>query len=344
VLSSKSRLEVIMGDIMLDMTKLDRLASGKGNAMLVAGSIYEACRYYELFAATDLAGKCAIVTSYEPTAPASRAKRAARARPSVQLQYSIYRKMLAAWFNEPEDNAANRVEEFEKAVKKKFIEEPGQMKLLIVVDKLLTGFDAPPCTYLYIDKHMQDHGLFQAICRVNRLDGDDKEFGYVFDYKDLFKHLEGAVKDYTSEVLKGYDKADVQGLLKDRLEQARKRLEEVLESLRALCEPGGAAKDLNAQLAYFSADKGDAAKLKESGAPAPGALQADGIAGARLRRHRGRDGRGRLQRRQGRADQRRGQALRGPAQLGQAAQRRRHRSEAVRARHAAPHRHLHQGG
>jgi len=50
------------------------------------------------------------------------------------------------------------------------------MKLLIVVDKLLTGFDAPPATYLYIDKQMQDHGLFQAICRVNRLHGDDKEY------------------------------------------------------------------------------------------------------------------------------------------------------------------------
>ena len=53
------------------------------------------------------------------------------------------------------------------------------MKLLIVVDKLLTGFDAPSATYLYIDKPMQDHGLFQAICRVNRVDGEDKEYGYM---------------------------------------------------------------------------------------------------------------------------------------------------------------------
>ncbi len=63
----------------------------------------------------------------------------------------------------------------------RFIDQPGQMKLLIVVDKLLTGFDAPPATYLYIDKQMRDHGLFQAICRVNRLDGEDKEYGYVVD-------------------------------------------------------------------------------------------------------------------------------------------------------------------
>ena len=92
-------------------------------------------------------------------------------------QYEIYNKMLAG--QDPEA--------FEKAAKKKFVEEPGQMKLLIVVDKLLTGFDAPSATYLYIDKQMHDHGLFQAICRVNRLDGEDKEYGYIIDYKDLLK-------------------------------------------------------------------------------------------------------------------------------------------------------------
>src|SRR5450759_1509640 len=89
-------------------------------------------------------------------------------------------------------------EAFERDVKKRFIEQPGQMQLLIVVDKLLTDFDAPPATYLYIDKNMQDHGLFQAICRVNHLDGEDKEYGYVVDYRDLFKKLEKTVTDYTA--------------------------------------------------------------------------------------------------------------------------------------------------
>ena len=111
------------------------------------------------------------------------------------------------------------------------------MKLLIVVDKLLTGFDAPPATYLYIDKSMQDHGLFQAICRVNRLDGEDKEYGYVVDYKDLFRSLEQSIKDYTGEAFDGYDDDDVQGLLKDRLQQGRERLEETREAIKALCEP-----------------------------------------------------------------------------------------------------------
>ena len=111
-----------------------------------------------------------------------------------------------------------KAEQFEQEVKRRFVNEPGQMKLLIVVYKLLTGFDAPSATYLYIDKKMQDHGLFQAICRVNRLDGEDKEYGYIVDYKDLFRSLEGAIKDYTGEAFERYDREDVEGLLKDRFE------------------------------------------------------------------------------------------------------------------------------
>jgi type I restriction enzyme, R subunit len=93
-----------------------------------------------------------------------------------------------------------RTETYEEWAKALFIKEPAHMQLLIVVDKLLTGFDAPPCTYLYIDKSMQDHGLFQAICRTNRLDGEDKDFGYIVDYKDLFKKVENAIAVYTSEL------------------------------------------------------------------------------------------------------------------------------------------------
>src|SRR5256885_11334877 len=121
--------------------------------------------------------------------------------------------MLADHFNEPADQAMSKVEQFEKDVKDRFVNDPGQMRLLIVVDKLLTGFDAPSASYLYIDKKMHDHGLFQAICRVNRLDGEDKTYGYVIDYRDLFKSLDKAITDYTSEALDGYAKDDIEGLL-----------------------------------------------------------------------------------------------------------------------------------
>ncbi len=99
------------------------------------------------------------------------------------------------------------------------------MKLLVVVDKLLTGFDAPPCTYLYIDKSMQDHGLFQAICRTNRLDGEDKDFGYIVDYKDLFKKVENAIAVYTSELDHSAGGSDPEVLLQDRLKKGKERLD-----------------------------------------------------------------------------------------------------------------------
>ncbi|MFH1811037.1 MAG: HsdR family type I site-specific deoxyribonuclease, partial [Pseudomonadota bacterium] len=200
VLSSKSRLDQIVADILMDMVKRDRLKSGRGNAMLVSGSIYEACKFYELFAKTWLKGKCAIITSFVPAASVVKGEETGAGLTETLEQYDIYQQMLADWFNEPAGIALYRVTEFEREVKKKFINEPGQMKLLIVVDKLLTGFDAPPATYLYIDKEMQDHGLFQAICRTNRLDGEDKDYGHIVDYKDLFRKLENAIAVYTSEL------------------------------------------------------------------------------------------------------------------------------------------------
>lgn len=180
-------------------------------------------------------------------------------------QYDIYKKMLAEWFDEAPETAVNKAEQFEKEVKKKFIEEPGQMKLLIVVDKLLTGFDAPPATYLYIDKNMQDHGLFQAICRVNRLDNEDKEYGYIIDYKDLFRSLEDAVGDYTSGAFDKFDGEDVAGLLENRLEKAKERLEEEREAIKALCEPVEPPRDTPDYCRYFSSrDPGDTDQRKEN--------------------------------------------------------------------------------
>ncbi|HQO66881.1 MAG TPA: hypothetical protein PLI66_09085, partial [Spirochaetales bacterium] len=154
-------------------------------------------------------------------------------------------------------------ETFEQEAKKRFIDEPARMKLLIVVDKLLTGFDAPSATYLYIDKQMRDHGLFQAICRVNRVSGEDKEYGYIVDYKDLFKALESSVQDYTNGPLSGYDKEDVAGLLKDRLQSARDDLEQALEEVQLLCEPVRNPKDTAAYLRYFvAAESGNIAEIQ----------------------------------------------------------------------------------
>ena len=263
VLSSRDRLNQIVDDILMDMEIRDRLANNRGNALLVSDSIYAACRLFEMFQGSPLQGKCAIVTSYRPSASAITGEETGEGLTERLLQFNIYRKMLADHFNEPEDTAMHKVEQFEQEVKKRFVEEPGQMKLLVVVDKLLTGFDAPPATYLYIDKKMQDHGLFQAICRVNRLHGEDKDYGYIIDYKDLFRSLERSIADYTGEAFADYDAEDVQGLLENRLEKGRERLEEAREKVKALCEPVEPSRDTEAYLRFFCAEEsGNADQLK----------------------------------------------------------------------------------
>ncbi|MBD1813105.1 type I restriction endonuclease subunit R [Microcoleus vaginatus DQ-U2] len=256
VLSSASRLEKIVSDILLDFETKDRLQSGRGNALLVAGSIYQACKYYELFQNCGFK-KCAIITSYDGSLQSIKGETTDPDESTEKLhQYEIYQKMLNG----------KTPEVFEEEVKKKFVDEPAQMKLLIVVNKLLTGFDAPPATYLYIDQTMRDHGLFQAICRVNRLDGDDKEYGYIIDYKDLFKRLEKSVRDYTAEAFEDYDPKDVEGLLSDRLEKGKERLETARESIKALCEPVEPPKDTLAYIRYFcnsNIEDSDLIKLQE---------------------------------------------------------------------------------
>jgi type I restriction enzyme, R subunit len=263
VVSAEPRARQIVNDILLDMETRPRLMDRRGNAILVGSSIYQACKFYELFCDAGFKGRCAIVTSYEPQAGDISKEDSGHGATERLRQYEIYRRMLADHFNEPADVAMGKVEQFEKDVKKRFVEEPGQMRLLIVVDKLLTGFDAPPATYLYIDKKMRDHGLFQAICRVNRLDGEDKDYGYIVDYRDLFNSLRSAIGDYTSGALDGYEKEDIEGLLANRIEKAREDLDDALERVRAICEPVAPPKNTLQYQQYFCAgEQGDAAQLK----------------------------------------------------------------------------------
>ncbi len=236
VLSSRSRMEKVVSDIVFDFSVKPRLSSHIGNAILIAGSIYEASRYYEMFQQTEFRNRCALITSYSPTTgDINTEDTGANTETDKEFIYKIYTDLLK---DVAPAQGKTKTETYEDRAKTKFVKEPALMRLLIVVDKLLTGFDAPACTYLYIDKSMQDHGLFQAICRVNRLDTEDKEYGYVVDYKDLFKKVENAVAVYTSEL--DYDQfkpEDCQILLQDRLKISRERLDNALEEIALLCEP-----------------------------------------------------------------------------------------------------------
>lgn len=227
IFSSRQRIDAVVGDICLDMDTTPMLVNRRGNAILVADSIYQACRYWDAFQKTALKGHCAVITSFEAKADDINMASSGENESEDEYKYRIYKEMTDGHKN---------VSAFEAYAKKEFIDHPKNMRLLIVVDKLLTGFDAPSACVLYIDKHMENHNLFQAICRVNRVDGDDKEYGYIVDYQNLFECISGAIGDYTSDgaALSGYDKEDIEGYIKEKNKACRKDLEEAKEQVEAL--------------------------------------------------------------------------------------------------------------
>lgn len=245
--SSRQRLEKIAGDIIFDMNLKSRLKNERGTAMLVANSIYEACRYWDIFTSNGF-NRCAVVTSYEPSAASVRTATSDLSQEGEEeYKKSIYERMLRG----------KKLSEFEKEVKEQFKKEPAKMKLLIVVDKLLTGFDAPSATYLYIDKSMRDHDLFQAICRVNRPDGEDKDYGYIVDYMDLFRNVQLAVADYTTEAFDNFDKEDVEGLIKNRYDEAKSEMVGAIASLKDLLENVNDPKEDTDYIEYFCGENSE---------------------------------------------------------------------------------------
>ncbi|MBR4614397.1 MAG: HsdR family type I site-specific deoxyribonuclease [Kiritimatiellae bacterium] len=252
--SAKERVQRIVTDICMDMGIKPALREGWGNAMLVCESVYQAYRFWAMFSdvLSPLKDKCAVVTSYGGDEPGL--SEAFTGEQLTEAEYKHRMNLAMRGDKTPED--------FEEWAKKEFVEHPAKMKLLIVVDKLLTGFDAPPATYLYIDKKMEDHNLFQAICRVNRLNGEKKRHGYIIDYKHLFESIRGAVEDYTNGAFKNFEKEDVEGLLKGRIEEGRKALEAALERCDILSEPVLPPKSLDAYCDYFVARDGDS-QLRE---------------------------------------------------------------------------------
>ncbi len=245
--SSKQRLEKIAADIIFDMDFKPRLKNDRGTAMLVAGSIYEACRYWDIFTSNGF-NKCAIITSYESSSASVRTATSDLSQEGEEeYKKAIYERMLNG----------KKISEFEKEVKEQFKKEPAKMKLLIVRDKLLTGFDAPSATYLYIDKSMRDHDLFQAICRVNRPDGEDKDYGYIVDYKDLFRNVQLAVADYTSEAFEDFDKEDIEGLIKNRYDEAKSEMVGSMASLKDLLENVNDPKEDVDYIDYFCGDNSE---------------------------------------------------------------------------------------
>lgn len=247
LMSSKERKERIIADIIQDFAVQPRLNNGRGTAMLVAASIYDACHYFRLFQNTPFGKYCGIITSYEPN-PGTISREPADS--DERYKFDTYTHHVL--------QNGQTTKEYEEQVKRRFIDAPANMKLLIVVSKLLTGFDAPSCTYIYLDHELRDHTLFQAICRTNRLDGDDKDYGHIVDYKELFERVQESIAVYTSDELDtDEDGTDGNVTVKDWLKEGRARLDAARQALHYLCEPVPPPRELEQYLHYFCGDVND---------------------------------------------------------------------------------------
>ncbi len=255
LMSAAERKSRIIAEIIQDFSLKPRLNDDRGTAILVAASIYDACHYYRLIQNTSFGPHMGIITSFEPNHNAI-----SREPPNSDERYKFdtYTKHVL--------KPGQTTKQYEYETKRRFIEEPANMKLLIVVSKLLTGFDAPSCTYIYLDNEIHDHNLFQAICRTNRLDGDDKDYGYIVDFKELFGDVQHAIAVYNSDEL---DIDEGNGgennvHIKNWLEEGKKHLDESREALKYLCEPVPLPRQVEQYLQYFCGDASDPNALMET--------------------------------------------------------------------------------
>ncbi len=242
LMSAEERKARIAASIIHDFDTRPRLNNNRGTAILVAASIYDACHYYRIFINKPFGQFCGIITSFEPQPGAIVLE---PPNSDERYKFDTYTKFVLS--------SGQSTKVYEDEAKRRFVEEPANMKLLIVVSKLLTGFDAPSCTYIYLDNELHEHNLFQAICRTNRLDGEDKEFGHIVDFKGLLGAVRESISVYSS------DKLDIEvgngGTnnveLKNWLADGKKQLDLARESLLYLCEPIPLPRELEQFVSYF---------------------------------------------------------------------------------------------
>ena len=140
---------------------------------------------------------------------------------------------------------------YEEAIKNKFCD--GEIDILIVCSKLLTGFDAPLCQVLYIDKELKEHGLLQAIARTNRLH-EGKDYGLIVDYRGLIEKLDTAMDMYSGAGLENFDGGDLKGVVVDVM-SAVGNLRSAYTQLVELFAPVGSISDAEAVEVFLADDK-----------------------------------------------------------------------------------------
>jgi len=255
LMSAGERKQRIIADLIEDFSLKPRLNNDRGTAILVAASIYDACHYFRLFQNTGFGQYCGIITSFEPNHNAISRE---SANSDERYKFDTYTQHVLKY--------GQTTKMYEDEAKRRFINEPANLKLLIVVSKLLTGFDAPSCTYIYLDNELRDHNLFQAICRTNRLDGDDKDYGRIVDFKEMFGEVEEAIAVYSSDELDTDlgNGGENNVHLKNWLVEGRKKLDQAREALRYLCEPVAPPREVEQFLRTFCGDAANPNALGET--------------------------------------------------------------------------------
>jgi len=231
--SSDSRIRRVAIDIYQHF--MDGYKESGFKAMLACNFKRDAVRYKQIFDTL-----CDIRTEVVISAPDMREGHDDVDESSDNLVVSFWNKMMKQY-----DNA----DDYEDTLKNQFID--GEIDILIVCSKLLTGFDAPRTQVLYIDKELKEHGLLQAIARTNRL-YDGKDFGYIVDYRGLINNLDAAMEVYSGAGLENYDKADIRGVVLDVMSCVAK-LRETYSQLWDVFTPVSNKKDPE-EIEVFLAD------------------------------------------------------------------------------------------
>ncbi|TAA70643.1 type I restriction endonuclease subunit R [Planococcus salinarum] len=199
IASSNQRISMIAFDINEHFLNHYKTQGSQFKGMLATNSKIEAIRYLEAF--EDLEDlNCAVVIS----PPDQREGHDSVDEESKDKIQGFWKKMMARY---------GTPEVYEDAIKEEFI-HGDEIDVLIVVDKLLTGFDAPRATVLYVDKPMKEHTLLQAIARVNRL-YEGKDYGLIIDYRGLLEKLDSALEMYSGAGLENFDPTDLEGTMYD---------------------------------------------------------------------------------------------------------------------------------
>lgn len=191
-------------------------------AMLATNSKHDAINYYNTFKRFSNLEVAVSISS-----PDMREGYAEVDESNIPAVNKFWQTMMKQYGNNPDN--------YEESIKNKFID--GDIDILIVCDKFLTGFDAPICQVMYLDKSIKEHNLLQAIARTNRIQ-EGKDYGLIVDYRGLIEELDDALGTYSGAGLDGYESKDLKGVMTDVLNivaevrQAYANLENVLNDVK----------------------------------------------------------------------------------------------------------------